>query len=348
LAEHAKTDVATFKYLQSVFINGFYIVSDDDRPCNADICDILFQADITPTHRTLRTVTKDEHVNVWRLFVQHFDIYPFPHDPLRCGDIDCDDEYSLFCLAAHQKDTELFSFFVEVWNQRFADSSSGSSKRDAHGNAPIDIICRDARVSIQAVTLLVENKTFTANLSTTAAHGSYPFQSAVKAGASLDVIFYLLKHWPDALAEPLPIDRGAPTVVNNNSESLLAAAADNELLTLLTADNEATSLTAQIEFCRQLTVEKNGVSMKATTKISGDDSNGGAAATAADERQDDAAAVESSSQPPVVNGVVSLEEHEALLAKYISLQTDFAFLQQRFVSMQASVIAAATHGGAAL
>jgi hypothetical protein len=61
--------------------------------------------------------------------------------------------------------------------------------------------------------------TFDTTSLSTAAQGPFPFQSAIMASASLDVIYYLLKHWPDALLEPLPIDRTAALPAERSSNN---------------------------------------------------------------------------------------------------------------------------------
>ena len=191
------------------------------------------------------------YVDGWRLLFQ-FDIDPFHH----YEDEDDDEEEwhdgaSPFHTASQQTNTSVLEYFIELWNDRFASTGG----RNSNGDAPIDILCREARVSIEAVTLLV--KTFDANLSM-ATQGYFPFQSAINVDANLDVIYYLLEHWPDALTEPLPpIDPRAPAV--NDDESSLAVA-DNKsrqptiesLLgetAYIPADNE--SLRAAIELLQQ-------------------------------------------------------------------------------------------------
>ena len=185
LNQHAKTKAATAEYLQVLY-----------KPAidHMDECTILLEAGTTPGRRDLRDASVRGNVNIWRLFVQ------FGIDPFCRYDGDDDDDgaaSSPFHTAAQQTNTAVLEFFVALWNKRFACTGG----RNSNGDAPIDIICRDPRVTITAVTLLVQ--TFDANLSTTSQR-SFPFQSAIKVNANLDVIYYLLN-----IGRTLWIDRVA-------------------------------------------------------------------------------------------------------------------------------------------
>jgi hypothetical protein len=54
--------------------------------------------------------------------------------------------------------TAILRFFLQHWYERFAASSGG---HDTNGDCPIDVLCRDKHVSIQAIKLMV--KEFQAN-----------------------------------------------------------------------------------------------------------------------------------------------------------------------------------------
>jgi ankyrin repeat protein len=89
--------------------------------------------------------------------------------------------------------------------------------------------CRDPQVSVQAIELLV--KQHAPQAATQNAQGLYPFQVAFESGARLDVIFYLLKHSPDALenARTPPPPKKKPkcvSAIDNERWSPLIATVD--------------------------------------------------------------------------------------------------------------------------
>jgi hypothetical protein len=150
-----------------------------------------------------------------------------------------------FVTAAHREDTTLFEFFIDHWNEHFAASGG----RDNNGDAPMDHLCRDPRVSIQAVTLLVTK--YKANISVAAGNGWFPLHSAIMSEAKLEVIYYLLYNGPGILVEQrFPI---GPPVVYYRDRSLQT---DNESLQADSEPHQPTmeSLQATIE-SQQATIE---------------------------------------------------------------------------------------------
>jgi hypothetical protein len=85
--------------------------------------------------------------------------------------------------------------FWGVWDERF--TTSGGKNSD--GDYPIHVACCDDQVSLQAIQLLVSRHA-EALATVDGDEGLLPFHFAANWGASLDVIFYLLHHCPDALS----------------------------------------------------------------------------------------------------------------------------------------------------
>jgi hypothetical protein len=128
---------------------------------------------------------------------------------------------------------------LEQWHEQFAAAEPCSSGgggggdggggycRNINGDLPIHVLCRDAQVPLHAICFLLEQEqqeqqqqqtrdynhhhnssgssSMVATRSNNTQHGHYfPFRTAAMSDASLDVIFYLLQLWPDALVQLLP------------------------------------------------------------------------------------------------------------------------------------------------
>ena len=92
-------------------------------------------------------------------------------------------------------DTSIFEYFFGSLG-RSIRLHSGGKNRD--GDYPIHVVCCDPLVSLQAITFLV-NPTAAALAGVDGDEGLLPFHFATNWGASRDVIFYLLRHCPNAL-----------------------------------------------------------------------------------------------------------------------------------------------------
>jgi hypothetical protein len=102
---------------------------------------------------------------------------------------------SPFVAAARLSDTRIFEYFLTVWNERFA--STGGKNGD--GDYPLHVVCCDPCVSLQAIQVLV-NRQADVLAMVDGEQGLLPYHFAANWGASLDVIFYLLQHCPNALS----------------------------------------------------------------------------------------------------------------------------------------------------
>jgi hypothetical protein len=111
---------ATANYLQLVLGGSKRVLFTNDEEDAAGttttsrfaICEILLQAGVTPSNRTLRNAVKQQDHNVWRLFVQ-FGILPFRHDDNnnthnKSHNNNNNNNNCCFHLAARQDDTALF------------------------------------------------------------------------------------------------------------------------------------------------------------------------------------------------------------------------------------------------
>lgn len=100
------------------------------------------------------------------------------------------------------------------WDERFSSANSDGKNND--GDYPIHIISRDGNASFQAVKVVVDERK--AETSTRNKQGHFPFFSAAKSGSRLDVIFYLLKHNPDALSEQRCAHPSITHAINNETD----------------------------------------------------------------------------------------------------------------------------------
>jgi Ankyrin repeats (3 copies) len=112
----------------------------------------------------------------------------------------------LHCAArkTRRKHVRILEYFLQIWQERFASSSSpptaarGEGKH-SNGDYLIHFLCRDKFVSLKAIRLVVEEYGQVDKLKmTNKAEGLRPLLVAAMSDASLDIIFYLLKHHPNA------------------------------------------------------------------------------------------------------------------------------------------------------
>jgi hypothetical protein len=162
---------------------------------NMEGCNILLESGMEPTSssRALYCAIKFGNEAICRLLVQ------YGYDPFEPSFefFDTGDDYpacSPFWVASFREDKEMFRFFYNLKYQRFP-SIRGSG--NVFGDYPIHVFCRQRRVAVQAIMLLVEEDE--ANVSRGDGQGCLPFHLAVMAGAKLDVVFYLLQLYPDAI-----------------------------------------------------------------------------------------------------------------------------------------------------
>jgi hypothetical protein len=116
----------------------------------------LLEGGITPCRRLLRDTIRKENVcitiSIWRLFVQ-FGIDPF-HNYDQDNDEEEDDEDD-------EEDKRTRRVLNSLWSFGMSDSLqmvAGTITAMENADASIDILCRDTRASIHAVTLLVEER----------------------------------------------------------------------------------------------------------------------------------------------------------------------------------------------
>jgi hypothetical protein len=128
-------------------------------------------------------------------------------DPFLEEEEDKDDENSRspFHASARKDNVGILRLFMEHWNDCF----SATRGMNGNGDSALHVLCRDLLVSIQAIKLLVEE--FASNVSQPAGASNFkqnddghvllPFHSAVAGdiSCSLDVVFFLLRKYPDAL-----------------------------------------------------------------------------------------------------------------------------------------------------
>jgi hypothetical protein len=132
---------------------------------------------------------------------------------------------SPFVAAARLPDTTIFEYLLAVWNERFLVSNGG---KNGDGDYPLHVACCDPFVSLQAVQLLV-NRQPDALSTVDGEQGLLPLHFAAMWDASLDVIFVLLQHHPEAL---LSQHRSGNDVTSSAAAAAAAAA---------TASDEATN-----------------------------------------------------------------------------------------------------------
>jgi hypothetical protein len=169
-------------------------------------CAILLEVGMVPSSRDFYIAIRGGNESAARLLVQH------GGDPfLLAGDDDDDDDggaMSPFHAAARTEDTGILRVFLEHWNALFL--ASGGNNHD--GDSALHLLCRDPLVSIQAIQVLVDEleadvseEATTTNTITIAKNGEHvgilPFHSVLMGveTVSLDVIFFLLRQYPDVL-----------------------------------------------------------------------------------------------------------------------------------------------------
>jgi hypothetical protein len=167
--------------------------SDDDDAC----CAILVEAGVQPNITSLYTAIKHGNEPVCRLFVQH-GVDPFQQEEDDGTDDGsyCEPVQSPLPAAARRQNTSLLEDFLDVWHERFASTQRQGKNSD--GDYPIHVICSDAHVSLDAIQVLVRCQSETVAM-VDGREGLLPFHFAANWGASLNVIYYLVRHCPDAL-----------------------------------------------------------------------------------------------------------------------------------------------------
>jgi ankyrin repeat protein len=208
LVNHAMINRDTAAFLQSTLENE---IENTTAGGSTEGCEILLEAGLVPSRCALFIAIQAGNEAACRLLTQH-GIDPFlEKDNDHENDRGNRDNHahegkrghapSPFHAAARLTDMAILRYFMQLWNERFAASGGG---RDTNGNSPLHALCRDKHVSIQAIQLLVQE--FQANVAEqylpSAVHDGkplhFPFHSAVMADASLNVLYYLLNHFPDA------------------------------------------------------------------------------------------------------------------------------------------------------
>jgi hypothetical protein len=157
-------------------------------------CEILLQAGVRPSRRALDCSIQNGREQVCRLLV-HYGADPFSEEGDENENENENHAASPFVAAARLSDTGIFEYFLTVWNERFASTAG----KNGDGDYPLHVACCDPRVSLQAIQVLVNHQP-DALAVVDGEEGILPFHFAANWGASLDVIFYLLQHCPDAIS----------------------------------------------------------------------------------------------------------------------------------------------------
>jgi hypothetical protein len=192
LVKHARMDPATARFLR---MSLKYTITQVARSgfCGEYCCKILLAAGMNPNSRWAWDVAINEgNEPVCRLLVE-FGSDPFLDYGLEDDDDD-DDAASPFLAAARPSDTRIFEFFLTLWNERF----SYTHGKNSNGDYPLHVVCCDPLACLQAIKVLVDRQPEVLAV-VDGEHGLLPFHFAAIWDASLDVIFYLLQHCPDAL-----------------------------------------------------------------------------------------------------------------------------------------------------
>jgi ankyrin repeat protein len=186
---------------------------------------LILEAGLNPICAMYRAIF-EEHQQVCQLLVEEVGVDPFlgqqdenkndgRGDPYLCGDVDDDDdddddEHAIspfLCAARESEDSpRVFDYFLDLWDKRYSSSSKNGNEDDdtgvvvgknEHGDYPIHVICCDKHVKLHAVELLLERQAHT--LSTVDGEkGLFPFHFAAMWDASVEVIYFLTRHSPDA------------------------------------------------------------------------------------------------------------------------------------------------------
>jgi Ankyrin repeats (3 copies) len=189
LAQHAEGgDRGTAAFMQASF--EFAVQQFDIYGCQ-----ILLEAGIEATtstlYRTFNSAVRAKNMAVYRILMQEYHLDPFLQMEENVGDC------SPLVEAARKFDTtntSLFQYFLQVWDERF--SSTGG--KNVKGNHPLHVVCCDSQVSPEAIQLLVSRNAGAVS-TVDGEQGLLPFHFAAFCGASLNVLFFLLQHCPDAL-----------------------------------------------------------------------------------------------------------------------------------------------------
>jgi Ankyrin repeats (3 copies) len=187
LVEHAKDHHATTIFMR---------VTVEVAMKRGRGCQLLLDSGICP-RMSLYCAIRAKNRAQCRQLVHLYQVDPFlqkEDDETGVGDGAEHDPSSPFVTAARLKDTAIFEYFLGVWNHRF--TSTGGKNSD--GDYPLHVVCCDPHVSLPAIVALVNHQA-DALAAVDGEQGLYPFHFAAMWSASLDVIFYLLQHYPDAL-----------------------------------------------------------------------------------------------------------------------------------------------------
>jgi Ankyrin repeats (3 copies) len=111
---------------------------------------------------------------------------------------------SPFQVAARLQDTTILLLFLHNWNKQV-----GGNRKNV-GMSPIHVLASDKHVSLPAIQLIItggfgqagqdDANHDNALMVVDKKHGLYPFHFAALSDVKLDVLYCILKHYPDALA----------------------------------------------------------------------------------------------------------------------------------------------------
>jgi ankyrin repeat protein len=249
LVNHAVENRDTLLFLQSSL--EYAVEETSIRVDEDDYIHLLLEAGMVPSSQALYIAIRGEDVSLCQSLVRH-GADPFLLEPEDLGDYveagedeedpDPTAAASPFLAAVRLSDILIFDYFLDLWhNEHFLVTSQG---RNASGDYPLHVICRDPYVSLQVIVLMVARHA-DAVMSLSGLEHLLPFQIASMANADLDVIFYLLKLCPHALCRlhPLAVMPPGNTNIgaNGQQKKTKAEARDGSMgiIALLRDENES-------------------------------------------------------------------------------------------------------------
>lgn len=196
--DDAATMTAAFLQLSmEIEINEATTTGNNNINNNTEACEILLDAGMDKSCRLLYLAIQAENVSLCQLLVQKYRIDPFRQDSEdlngsssssgTVGEREQAAAASPFLAAARLEKTDILNLFLEHWDERYSLSNGGGKNDD--GDYPIHVVCCDARISLQAIQLVVNRQA--ENVATVDGEQRLlPFQFAAMWDASLDVIYY--------------------------------------------------------------------------------------------------------------------------------------------------------------
>ena len=200
---------------------------------NADTCELLLQAGTVPTRSCLYAAIQHGKTHICRLLIRHgADPFQQQRSPEACNH---EQEVILpppspFHAAIRRKQTSILQLLLRRWDRSFAANGG----KNEYGQLPIQVLCRYKHVSLPALELVLERAHDAAAVERRdddeqgGNRGHFPFYTAAQSDTSLDVVYRLVLHYPDALSHTLhntTSDAEKAEYQKQQQQQLLAAAA---------------------------------------------------------------------------------------------------------------------------